>query len=93
MVGKIKDVVPSTEAEGRWLIQMSEYATIDLPDEWQGRNPVAYWTTDDYELDFEGLDFKPIGKPAIGLSISEAKAGLAIGLNVPETAIEITVRF
>lgn len=93
MVGKVKDVVPSTETEGRWLIQISEYALVDWPDEWEGRNPVAYWTDDDYEdVDFKTLNFQPLEKPPRGLTIAEAKAGLALGLNVPESSIEIVVR-
>jgi Arc/MetJ-type ribon-helix-helix transcriptional regulator len=63
MVGKISDVVPSTETPGRWLIKMSEYALVDWPNEWEGRNPVAYWTTDDYDVGAEGfreLDFQPV---------------------------------
>jgi hypothetical protein len=93
LVGKIKDVVPSTETEGRLLILISEYALIDRPNQWEGRNPVAYWTGDDYEgIDFDGLDFRPLEKSALKLTIAEAKAGLARGLNVPESAVEIVIR-
>lgn len=103
MVGKVKDVVPSTETEGRWLIQISEYALVDWPDQWESRNPVAYYKDneyryykddgDDYEdIDFKALDYQPLEKLPRGLTIPEAKAGLALGLNVPESAIEIIVR-
>ena len=93
MVGKVKDVVPSTETQGRWLIQISEYATVDIPDQWSGRNPVAYWKDSDYpDIDFKALRFEPLRPAPKGLTIAEAKAGLALGLNVPETAVEIVVR-
>ena len=92
LVGKVKDVVPSTDTEGRWLILISEYALIDQADEWEGRNPVAYWDEDDYDFDFNLLSFQPVEKPNSGLTIAEAKEGLAIGLNVPKEAIEITIR-
>ncbi len=93
MVGKVKDVVPSTETEGRWLIQISEYALVDWPDQWQGRNPVAYWKDSDYEdVDFKSLEYRPFETVPQVLSIPEAKAALARGLNVPESAIEIVVR-
>ena len=93
LVGKIKDVVPSTETPGRWLILISEYAEINEPDQWEGRNPVAYWKDTDYgTIDLKALDYQPLTKPAPGLTIPEAKAGLAIGLNVPESAIEIIIR-
>lgn len=92
MVGKVKDVVPSTETADRWLITISEYALTDFPDQWEGRNPVGYWTDDDFDIDFKRLDYKPINASPAGLTIAEAKAGLALGLNVPETSIEIIIR-
>ena len=98
MVGKIKDVVPSTDHDGRWLILMSEYAVIPPRDTWSGRNPVAYWSEEDYEgLDFSRLEFlpmpdKPEAAKAVGLSIEEAKQGLAERFGVPVQAIEVTIR-
>ena len=93
LVGKVKDVVPSTETEGRWLILISEYALVNEPDQWEGRNPVAYWKDDDYDIDFKELEYQPLETSPPGLTIAEAKAGLAVGLNVPESAIEIVVRY
>lgn len=95
LVGKVKDVVPSTETKGRWLILVSEVARIDVKDQWSGRNPVAYWKDSDYpEIDFKTLDYEPVIAESSkkGLTIAAAKAGLAIGLKVPESAIEIIVR-
>ena len=93
LVGKVKDVVASTEAKGRWLILFSEYAVLDVPRIWSGRNPVSYLKVGDFDrIDFERLHFKPLSTSPAGLTIAEAKAGLALGLNVPETAIEIIVR-
>ncbi|WP_267427211.1 hypothetical protein [Methylobacterium sp. GC_Met_2] len=108
MVGKIKDVVPSTETKDRWLILVSEYAVGDFGPQWEGRNPVAYFSTDDYVpsegyggLDFDALVFKPMPEPVqaedgpsakAGLTIAEAKAGLAVTFAVDPSAIEITIR-
>jgi hypothetical protein len=100
MVGKVSDVVPSTEKQGRWLIRMSEYALVNWPDQWEGRNPVSYWNTDHYNLgmEFEDLDFRPMPfskvlKPAVaGLSIAEAKEGLAVTFGVPVENVEIMIR-
>tara|TARA_A100000171_G_C2061652_1_gene110275 strand:- start:88 stop:549 length:462 start_codon:yes stop_codon:yes gene_type:complete len=93
LVGKIKDVVPSTEIEGRWLIKISEYALVDWPDEWEGRNPVNYWKDAEFKrVDFKSLNFQNLEEKPQGLTISEAKAGLAIGLKVPESSIEIVIR-
>ena len=100
MVGKVSDVVPSTETPGRWLIQMSEYALVDWPEQWEGRNPVAYWSTDDYDVgvEFQDLNFQPMpdrakSEPATnGLSIAEAKEALAMTFGVPVENVEIMIR-
>lgn len=101
LIGKIRDVVPSTDSEGRWLVLLSEYAHSDVQDQWEGRNPVAYWTDADYpNIDFEALDFQPMPEPDAEyvaarqrqLTLAEAKAGLSATFNVPLTAIEIIIR-
>lgn len=99
MVGRVKDVVPSTESPGRWLVTFSEYALIEWPDEWEGRNPVAYYRTDDYheDYDFDALEFQPMPvlvspAPTMPMTLSRAKIELAESLGVPVENIEITVR-
>ena len=43
LVGKVKDVVPSAETQGRYVIEFSEFARVSIPDVWKGdRNPVKY---------------------------------------------------
>ena len=108
MIGKVKDVVPSTEAPDRWLVTFSEYAVGDFGDEWKGRNPVAYYMTSDYQPDkgddydgiyFSSLDSKPMPEPLqeeVGISrvmtVAEAKAALVAALRVDASHVEITVR-
>ncbi|MBQ2262709.1 MAG: hypothetical protein II336_15225 [Loktanella sp.] len=93
MVGKVKDVVPATDYKGRWLILISDYAIVDgLDDVWEGRNPVAYWPTDHFNVDLDSLDYQPIEAKPRGLTIQEAKAGLAVNFNVPESAITISIQ-
>lgn len=99
LVGRIKDVIPSTDVPGRWLITFSEYALVDWSNEWEGRNPVAYYKTDDYEgIDnFESLTFEPmpvlvIPTSSLPMTISRAKAELSQALGVPQDNIDITVR-
>ncbi|MBY5820005.1 hypothetical protein HFN60_30915 [Rhizobium leguminosarum] len=107
MVGKVSDIVPSTETEGRWLILFSEYALVNVADQFEGRNPVRFWTTDDYsqDIDFDALDFKPmpnlkkrpVPKPvtaatATGISIAEAKVALSIRYEVDPSNIDIVIR-
>lgn len=102
IVGLISDVVPSTETEGRWLVLFSKYAVVDVGDQWEGRNPVAYYTVEEYEgdIDFDALDWKPMPERTVeltattkkGMNIAEAKAALAESFGVDPSAIEITIR-
>ncbi len=108
IIGKVRDVVPSTDHEGRWLIRFSEYAVGDFGAQWDSRYPVAYHTTADYRshegyagIDFETLDWRPMptapAAPSIlserkGLTIAAAKEGLALHYDVTPEAIEIVIR-
>lgn len=107
MVGRIKDVVPSTETEDRWLITFDQYALIDVPNVWQGwRNPVRYTTLEELGVSLDGVRFEPmppkpeplevaeapIARPATMLTIAEAKRALAATFGVGPEAIEITIR-
>lgn len=108
MVGKIDDVIPSTDHEGRWLVTFSEYAEIDVPDVWKGgRNPVSYTTLDELGVSLDGVKFKPMPKrekeavqpgldataaPPAMLTIAEAKRALAVTFGVKPDAVEITIR-
>lgn len=52
LVGRISNVIPSPESEGRYLIHFSEYAPVNTPDPWQGdRNPVKYTTLEALGID------------------------------------------
>lgn len=102
IVGIINDVIPSTETRDRWLVRFKEYALINVGDQWEGRNPVRFYTVEDYKgyIDFDALDWMPMPdshwKPEAGaitpLTIREAKLALAETFAVDPTAIEITIR-
>jgi hypothetical protein len=103
IVGKVSDVVPSTDTKDRWLVLFSEYALVNVGDQWEGRNPVRFYTVEDYEghIDFEALDWKPMPESSTepnaaptkkGMTIAAAKAALAEALGVEPSAIEITIR-
>lgn len=103
MVGKVSDVVPSTETDDRWLVRFSEYALVNVGDQWEGRNPVRFYTVEDYEgdIDFSALDWKPMPEPSAklggrptekGMTIAEAKVALAATFGVDPSAIEIIIR-
>ena len=108
LVGKIKDVVPAPGRDGRYLVQFSEYARVNIPDVWKGdRNPVKYATLGELGIDPSTLKWehmpKQSGAPeptraAIGpnsgtaLTMADAKKGLALTFGVSPEAIEITIR-
>ena len=63
LIGRISGVVPATDNDthDRYLVKMSAYAELDLPDVWQGwRNPVKYTTLEELGVHLDGLDFKPM---------------------------------
>jgi hypothetical protein len=107
LVGRISDVVPSTEIEGRWLIKISAFARVSIPSVWQGwRNPVRYTDLASLGVDPNTLTFESMPKPVTAvqqvpasetkpasnpLTINEAKRGLALTFGVSEEAIEITI--
>ena len=62
MVGKISNIIKAFEKrdDARWLIEFDEYAEISIPKFWTGnRNPVIYKNSNELDIDFEELDFKP----------------------------------
>lgn len=90
----------------RYRVDFSEYALVTVPSFRHGstRNPVTYSDVDQCKLngiDIDTLDFKPMPTSAVadsvpdkskkGLSIAEAKAGLAIHFEVPVTSIQIAI--
>jgi hypothetical protein len=65
LVGKVRDVVPAPtrdgRTEGRFLIQFSEYARVNIPDAWHGgRNPVSYGALQDLGIDPSTLNWEPM---------------------------------
>ncbi len=106
MIGRLSDVVPSTETDGRWLVKFDKYARLDIPDFWQGwRNPIRYTTLKELALSLDDVHFEPMpeiaeqseeAKPAPShlsgkLTIADAKEGLAITFGVKPDAVEIII--
>ena len=61
LVGCVKDVVPSPEYPGRWLIEFSDYAEIYVTRVWKSwRNPVRYTNFVDLGIDPATLHFQPM---------------------------------
>jgi hypothetical protein len=106
LIGRISGIVPAPDEPDRFLVQIDQWAPLDMPDLWTfGRNPIHYTDLSDLGIDPDSIDFQPVParKPqkteigslpniARGLTIAEAKQGLAATFGVPVDAIEIVVR-
>ena len=93
MVGKISSIEPSPDRDKKKIICISEFAVIDLPNQWHGRNPVRYTTLEDLGIDPSKLSFqKVIVTKSNSLTIAQAKAGLSEHYGVSPDNIEITIK-
>jgi hypothetical protein len=88
----------------RWFFEISEYAVLRHPGQWEWRNPVRYTTLEELGIELKKLKFKPAPAPTHDLpppeaksgvkplTIAEAKAGLAAKFGVSPDAIEIHIK-
>ena len=62
LLGRISEIRKSSEGEkGRWMIAISEYAQIAIPDAWDHRrNPVRYTTLAQFGINPDELEFQPM---------------------------------
>ena len=63
LLGRISEIRRPTDPDdgGRWLIAISEYARINVPDAWDhGRNPVRYTSLNELGINLEGLEWRPV---------------------------------
>jgi hypothetical protein len=108
LLGRISEIRKSEEgSHGRWMIAISEYALISIPNAWdRGRNPVRYTSLNKFNINLDELTFLPMPeftappaeRPAPApvssgvLTITEAKKQLAAAFGIKPDAIEITIR-
>jgi hypothetical protein len=104
LVGRISRVEISPERNDRYIVRFSEFAEVEVPDVWPGgRNPIMY--VDDITslgIDLSNLQWQQAtAAPEIdydaeavdeGLSLDEAKAGIARRYGFPVSQIEIVIR-
>jgi hypothetical protein len=105
LLGKISGLSPGTKGKpDRYLVQISEYALIDVPELWTfGRNPVHYADLKDLDIDPDAVEWQPmpeseratVSGPSIARPVGildAAKQRLAAQLGIGVEAIEITIR-
>jgi hypothetical protein len=105
LVGRIAALTKLDESENqrgqaRFLIGISDYAEIDIPDVWREglRNPVAYDTLKHLGIKLNDLKIRPVAPSAGGTSergsmtIAQAKEALAATFGVKPEDVEIIIR-
>ena len=97
LVGKISGAeftYAGEKSQNRYLVAISEYALINIPDSWPGnQNPVRYTSLEDLGIDPARLIFEKVSKPvSASFTMAQAKAGLAKHYGVSESNIEITIK-
>jgi hypothetical protein len=98
LVGKISGAEFTYAGEDgknrRYLITISEYASINIPDSWPGnQNPVRYTSLEELGIDLTNLKFEKVLKPvSSSFTIAQAKAGLANHYGISEENIEIIIK-
>jgi len=98
LVGKIEAVVPASGDEKRFIIRISEWAKINIPDLWNGyRNPVRYTSLQELGINPSDLKFEKTSKVTASssnsLTIAAAKSGLAKHYEVSPDNIEIIIKY
>ena len=100
LLGKVSGVHKSLEegGEGRWLVEISEFARINYPNLWDhGRNPVRYASLEELGISLDGLEFQamsqviPTGSERV--SRSEPRAPLPAMLTIPEAKKALAATF
>jgi hypothetical protein len=107
LVGRISGVRKhglDRRGQQRWFFEISEFAILSHPGQWQWRNPVRYTTLEELKVELKKLKFKPAPPATLSppmaetgsivkpLTIAEAKAGLAAKFGVSPDAIDIHIK-
>jgi hypothetical protein len=102
LVGKISGVEFSKlddKEKKRYVIRISEAATINVSDQWGGyQNPVHYTNLTDMGIDLSALKWQKVATPepslptVLDLTIAQAKAGLAQHYGVLASNVEIIIK-
>lgn len=97
LISGIRQVDVDAKGNDRWAIDLSEYASIDLPKMWKGwQNPVHYTNSEELKIDLSTIKFEKLqesGKnDTPSLTLEQAKQGLAKSFAVNPEQIEILIK-
>ena len=96
LISRIRQVDNDVKGNARWAIDISEYASIDVPDMWGGwQNPVHYTSLDKLGIEPSSIKFEKLQESVNSISpltIEQAKRGLAESFAVNPEQIEILIK-
>jgi hypothetical protein len=109
LIGRVAGLIERADSKNsrdqmRYLIRMTDFAKLEKPGVWKDkvRNPVAYSTLDELQIDLRGLKFERMPEldaetakdfpGAKQMTIADAKNGLALTFGVSADDIEIIIR-
>jgi hypothetical protein len=99
LLGRISAVRKSKDdGDGdRWIIAISEFARISVPDAWDhGRNPVRYTSLAELGINLEGVTFQAmpeVGDPLVSVEYPTPVVAPAATLTIAEAKRQLAVAF
>lgn len=99
LLGRISAVRKSKEdGDGdRWIIAISEFARINVPDAWDhGRNPVRYTSLAELGINLEGVTFQAMpegGDPLVSVERPTPVVAPGAALTIAEAKRQLAVAF
>jgi hypothetical protein len=97
LISKIRQVDNDVNGNARWAIDISEYASIDLPNMWGGwQNPVHYASLEELGIKLSNLKLEKLPESekndTPSLTLEQAKQGLAKSFAINPEQIEILIK-
>ena len=96
LINRIRQTDDDAKGNARWAIDISEYASIDIPSVWKGwQNPVHYTSLEEIGIKLSTIKFEQLQESVNSISpltIEQARQGLAKFFAVDPEQIEILIK-
>lgn len=99
LIGRVSGITAAPENPSRWMVQISEWAPLDIPNLWTfGRNPIHYTTLVDLMIDAAKLPFAPLpeiedDRPTRPTRAADAVTGASKPLTIAEAKRGLAATF
>lgn len=96
-ISRIREEGVDDKGKNRWAIEISKYASINIPKMWGGwQNPVHYSSLEKLDINLSTIEFEKLQESkendTLPLTIEQAKQGLAKNFNLNIEQIEILIK-